>query len=128
MTSLEDRILRRLPFEILAFSAVMAAGSLLIFTPLTGLFILAGGLFSSVSFIWLKKALARFLGPDRKTAVKSGLAFYFLRLLLIIVIFLIIIRLLPRMILAFAAGFSSVVPAFLAEAVVALSQMRQWKV
>jgi hypothetical protein len=127
MASPEDRILRRLPFEILAFSAVMAAGSLLFFRPLTALFVLVGGLLSCASFVSLKRALARFLGPDRKAAVKSGVGFYFLRLLLIIAVFLIIIRLLPGMILALAAGFSSIVPVFMAEAVMGLSQMRKWK-
>jgi hypothetical protein len=34
---------------------------------------------------------------------------------------------LPRLILAFAAGFSSLIPATLAEAVMAISQMNKWK-
>jgi hypothetical protein len=127
MTNPEDRILRRLPLEILTFALVMAGGSLLFFSPRTGLFVLAGGLFSAASFIWLMQTVTRFLGPDRKKAIRGGLVFYLLRLLLIIVVFLIIILLFPRMILAFAAGFSSLVPAILAEAVMALSQMRQWK-
>jgi hypothetical protein len=127
MTNPEDRILRRLPLDILAVAAVMAAGSLLFFSPRTGLFVLAGGLFSAGSFVWLKQTVARFLGPDRKRAVRQALGFYLLRLLLIIVVFLTIILLFPRMILAFAAGFSSLVPAILAEAVMALSQMRKWK-
>jgi hypothetical protein len=127
MTNPEDRILRRLPVEILAFSLVMAAGSLLFFSPRTGLFVLAGGLFSAASFIGLERTVTRFLGPDRKRAIRRGLVYYLLRLLLIIAVFLTIILLFSRMILAFAAGFSSLVPAILVEAVMALSQMRQWK-
>lgn len=127
MTNPDDRILRRLPLEILTFALVMAGGSLLFFSPRSGLFVLAGGIFSAASFIWLKRTVTRFLGPDRKKAIRGGLVFYLLRLLLIIAVFLIIILLFPRMILAFAAGFSSLVPAILAEAVMALSQMRQWK-
>ncbi len=126
-TNPEDRILRRLPLEILAFSLVMAVGSLLFFRPRTGLFILAGGVFSAGSFIWLRQTVTRFLGPDRKAALKRGIIFYLLRLFLIIAVFLTIILLFPRMILAFAAGFSSLVPAILAEAVMALSQMKRWK-
>ena len=126
-TNPEESVLRRLPLEILAFSLVMAAGSLLFFTPLTGLFILAGGLFSALSFIWLKQTVTRFIGPDRRTAVRQGIVFYILRLFLIFAVFLIIILLSPRMILAFAAGFSSLVPAILVEAVMALSQMKKWK-
>lgn len=126
-TSLEDRVLRRLPLEILAFSLAIAAGSLLFFSFLTGLFIIAGGLFSAASFIWLRHTVTRFIGPDRKAALKSGILFYVIRLFLIIAVFLIIILLFPRLILAFAAGFSSLVPATLAEAVMALSQMKRWK-
>ena len=126
-TNPEESTLRRLPLEILASSLVMAAGSLLFFKPQTGLFILAGGLFSALSFIWLKLTVTRFIGPDRRTAVRKGIVFYILRLCLIIAVFLIIILLSPRMILAFAAGFSSLVPAILAEAVVAISQMKTWK-
>ncbi len=126
-TSVEDRVLRRLPLEIMAFSLALAAGSLLFFSPLTALFIAAGGLFSTASFIWLRQTVGRFLGPDRKAALKTGILFYILRLFLIIAVFLIIILLFPRMILAFAAGFSSLVPATLAEAVVALIQMKTWK-
>ena len=126
-TNPEESVLRRLPLEILAFSLVIAAGSLLFFKPLTGLFVLAGGLFSALSFIWLKQTVTRFIGPDRRTAVRKGIVFYILRLFLIIAVFLIIILLSPRMILAFAAGFSSLVPAILAEAVVAILQMTTWK-
>ena len=126
-TNPEESVLRRLPLEILAFSLMIAAGSLLFFKPPTGLFILAGGLFSALSFIWLKQTVTRFIGPDRRTAVRKGIVFYILRLCLIIAVFLIIILLSPGMILAFAAGFSSLVPAILAEAVVAISQMKTWK-
>jgi hypothetical protein len=126
-TNPEESVIRRLPLEILAFSLVIAACSLLFFKPLTGLFILAGGLFSALSFIWLRQTVTRFIGPDRRTAVRKGIVFYILRLFLIIAVFLIIILLSPRMILAFAAGFSSLVPAILAEAVVAILQMKTWK-
>ncbi len=126
-TTLEDRVLRRLPLEILAFAVVTAAGSQLFFGPLTGGFVLAGGLFSAASFIWLRQTVSRFLGPDARAALRKGIVFYVLRLFLIIAVFLIIILLVPRMILAFAAGFSSLVPAMLAEAVVALAQMKRWK-
>jgi len=126
-TNPEEGALRRLPLEILTFSLVIAAGSLLFFKPQTGLFILAGGLFSALSFIWLKQTVTRFIGPDRRAAVRKGIVFYILRLFLIIAVFLTIILLSPGMILAFAAGFSSLVPAILAEAVVAFSQMKTWK-
>ena len=123
----EERTLRRIPLEVLAIALVMAAVSLPFFRPLTALFILSGGVFSALSFIGLKRALLRFIGPDKRRAVRSGLALYLLRLLLLLAVFLIIILVLPRMILAFVAGFSSLVLAILIEAATALSQMKQWK-
>jgi hypothetical protein len=123
---LEERILRRIPLEILVFALVIASGSLLFFSPRTGFFVLAGGAFSAVSFLWLKQAITRFLGQDRRKAVKSGLLIYLARLLLIIGVFSIIIFQFPRMILAFAAGFSAIILAFFVEAVRAISQMKQW--
>lgn len=123
----EERILRRIPVETLAISAVLAAAAGLVFSAPVGLFVLAGGLFSAVSFLWLKRAIGRFLSPDKRRALRTGLSFYLLRLVLLIAVFSAIILLLPRMILAFVAGFSSVIPAFMIEALRALSQSRQWK-
>ena len=124
---LEERILRRIPFEIFVISIVIAIGAIPLFSLRTALFVLAGGAFSALSFLWLKRALSRFLSPDKRRALRSGIAFYLLRLLLLIAVFSAIILVFPRMILAFVAGFSSVIPAFLIETVMALSQMRQWK-
>jgi hypothetical protein len=123
----EEQVLRRIPLEVPIIAFVLAVIAILFFTPVTGVFILAGGVFSALSFVWLKKALTRFLGPDRRRAVRSGLVFYLLRLLLLLAVFSIIILLFPRMILAFVAGFSSLILAFLAEAAMAVSQMKQWK-
>ncbi len=123
----EERILRRIPAEILAVSAVLAGGALLFFPALTSLFILAGGAFSAASFFWLKSALNRFLSKDRKKAIRSGLVFYLARLALLLGVFLIIILLFPRMVLAFVAGFSAIVLVFFVEAVRALSQIKSWK-
>jgi hypothetical protein len=124
----EEKMLRRIPLEVPIIAALLALLGLLVFSPMTGLFILAGGLFSAASFVWLKTALNRFLGPDRRKAVRSGLVFYVLRLFLLLAVFSIIILLFPRMILAFVAGFSSLILAFLIEAAVAVSQMKKWKV
>ncbi len=128
MKTYEERVLRRIPLEVPAISTAIALVALLLFSPLTSLFILAGGLFSAASFIWLKTALIRILGPDRRKAVRSGLVFYLLRLILLLAVFSIIILLFPRMILAFVAGFSSLILAFLIEAAMAFSQMKRWKV
>jgi hypothetical protein len=124
----EEKALRRIPLETLLIAVLVALLGFLVFNPMTSLLILAGGLFSAVSFVWLKTALTRFLGQDKRRAVRSGLLFYLLRLVLLLAVFSIIILLFPRMILAFVAGFSSLILAFSIEAGRAVLQMRQWKV
>jgi len=137
----EEKILRRIPVEILLLSLVMALGAIFLFNPLVALFIFAGGVLSTLSFIWLKQAVSRLLlfkngdsplkkkgqSPFLKKALRSALALYGIRLVLIIAIFFIIIFFFSRNIIAFVAGFSAIVPVLLAEAVVALSRMKQWK-
>jgi hypothetical protein len=128
----EEKILRRIPLEILILSFVMALGSIFLFKPLTAVFVLAGGAFSALSFIWLKTSISTFLlknggSPSKKKALRSALLLYGIRLLLIIAIFFIIIFFFSRNIIAFVAGFSAIIPVFLAEAVLALTRMKQWK-
>jgi len=123
----EEKILRRIPLEIIILSFVLALGSSFLFNPITALFILAGGAFSALSFTWLKQALTKFLLSGKKKALRSALALYGIRLVLIIAIFFIIIFFFSRNIIAFVAGFSMVVPVFLVEAIVALSRMKKWK-
>ncbi len=146
----EEKILRRIPFEILILAFVIALASIFIFHPTTALFIFAGGAFSAVSFIWLKQSISKLLPIkngdrhlkeeepvpifrepvpffDKKKALRSALILYGIRLVLIIAIFFIIIFFFSRNIIAFVTGFSAIVPVFLAEAVVALSRMKQWK-
>lgn len=129
----EERILRRIPLEILGLASFLALTSLLFFSPLTALFIVAGGAFSALSFIWLKKSISRFFLPGQTDAagkikaLRSSLALYGLRLLLILAIFFIIILLFSKKIIAFAVGFSVIIPVFLAEAAIALSRIKQWK-
>lgn len=124
---IEERMLRRIPLETLLASLIIAGLSLFVFSPQTGLFILAGGAVSAVSFLWLKGAISRFLGQDRRKAIKSGLTLYLFRFILLIALFSIIIFLFTRMILAFVAGFSTIIFVFFVEAVRAIVQMRQWK-
>ncbi len=127
MRTEDERILHRIPLETAGLAVLAAAAGFFLFSPLTGLFILAGGLFSAWNFIWLRSALGRFLRPDKRKAVRSGVTLYFARLILIIAVFFIIIRLFPRMILAFAAGFSTLILAFMAEAAAAFGQLKKWK-
>ncbi len=121
----EEKILRRIPFEILILASIIALASLFFFNPLIALFIFAGGVLSTLSFIWLKQALTKFLLSGKKKALRSALALYGIRLVLILAIFFIIIFFFSKNIIAFVAGFSTMVPVFLAEAVVGLSKMKQ---
>lgn len=125
--ALEERILRRIPVEIVALAAVLALAAALIFDPLTSLFVFAGGVFSALGFAWLKQSLTRFLSREKKGALRSGIVLYVIRLVLICAVFFLIILVYPKKILAFVAGFSSVVPVALAEGVRGLLLMRTWK-
>jgi hypothetical protein len=123
----QERILRRIPGEILSASFVLAIPAALLFGLRTALVFLAGGVLSALGFSWLKRSMTRFLSRTGKAALKTGLLMYLLRLLLICAAFLIIILLFPREILAFGAGFSVLVPVFLFEGSRALLRMRTWK-
>ncbi len=123
----EEKILRRIPFEILVLSFVLALVSLFFFNPLIAIFIFAGGVLSTLSFIWLKQALTKFLLSGKKKALRSALALYGIRLVLILAIFFIIIVFFSKNIIAFVAGFSTMVPVFLVEAIVALTRIKKWK-
>ncbi len=124
---LEERILRRIPVEIVILAAVLAVATAFVFDPLTGLFVFAGGVLSALGFAWLKKSLTRVLSRERKGALRSGMALYALRLVLICAVFFLIILVYPKRIIAFVAGFSSVIPVALAEGVRGLLLLRTWK-
>jgi len=144
----EEKILRRIPLEIAAFSCLLALLAFPLFDALTALLVLAGGALAALSFIWLKQTVYRALqfkkgdsptekgtvpifwqkwGQSQTKAIRSTLAFYLLRIVLILGIFFIIIFFFSKKILAFVVGFSTLVPVFLAEAAIALSKMKQWK-
>src|SRR5512140_3148403 len=93
---LEERVLRRIPFEI-------------------------------VAFVWLKQSLTRVLSREKKGALRSGILLHALRIVLICAVFFLIIVVYPKKIIAFVAGFSSVVPIVLVEGVRGLLLMRTWK-
>ena len=124
---LEERILRRIPVEIVALAAVLAFAAALLFDPLTGLFFFAGGVFSALGFAWLKTSLTRFLSREKKGALRAGIVLYALRLVLICAVFFLIILLYPKKILAFVAGFSTVILVSLVEGIRGLLHMKTWK-
>ena len=123
----EERILRRVPLEILAAGAAAGLISLPFFGVTTALLVLAGGTLASLGFLWMKVSLTRFLQRERKAALRSGVLIYLARFVLILAVFSFIIFLFPGKILAFVAGFSVVVPVFLIEGVFALLRVKTWK-
>jgi hypothetical protein len=123
----EERILNRIPWEVLGISFLLAISAFFIFDIYTGLFVLGGGLFSALNFVWLRLALSKALLRGKKQALKTSVFVFILRLILILAIFFIIIFLFSKKIIAFAVGFSSIIVVLLIEAVAAMSRLKTWK-
>jgi len=125
----EEIVLRRIPAEIVVLAAclALALAAWLLFDPMTGLLFFAGGVLSAVGFAWLRQSLTRFLSREKRGALRAGIALYIVRLMLICAVFFLIIVLYPKKILAFAAGFSTIVPVSLLEGLRGLLLMRKWK-
>ena len=151
----DERILRRIPLEIVALSCLLALIAFPLFDALTALLIISGGAFSTLSFLWLRQTVSKLLivkkgdirssvkkgdspneemgqspffqSPFFKKVLRTALPFYVLRIVLILGIFFIIIFFFSNKIIAFVVGFSALVPVFLIEAAIALSKMKQWK-
>jgi hypothetical protein len=123
----EERILKRIPQEIVLLSLVLAVGTWIVFDGVSAALVFAGGILAAINFIWMRQAISRFLSSGKKKALRSGIAVYSIRLLLILGIFFIIILFFSEKILAFAAGFSTLIVVFLLEAVVGLSKLKEWK-
>ena len=123
----DERILRRIPLEVGGLSAVLALVAWLVFDAPTAVLFFAGGGLAALGFLWLKQSLTRFLLKDRAHALRAGILLYALRLVLICGVFFAIILLFPGKVLAFGAGFSTIVPVFLAEGLGALLRLKTWK-
>lgn len=123
----EERILKRIPQEIVLLSLVLAVGTWIVFDGVSAALVFAGGILAAINFIWMRQAISGFLFSGKKKALRSGIAIYSIRLLLILSIFFIIILFFSEKILAFAAGFSTLIVVFLLEAVVGLSKLKEWK-
>ena len=124
---LEEKILKRIPWEVFGVSLIMAVAASILFGIFTGLFVIIGGAVSSLNFIWLHHALSRALHQEKRKALKSSAIVFSLRLLLILAIFFIIIFFFSTKIIAFAAGFASIVVVLLIEALIILPRLKTWK-
>jgi len=124
---IEEKILKRIPWEVLGLSFFMAIAASFLFDIWTGLFVLAGGAVSATNFIWLHHALAKVLLREKRTALKTSAIVFGLRLVLILAIFFIIIFFFSKKIIAFGAGFFSMVIVLLFEAVIVMPRLKTWK-
>ena len=122
----EEKILRRIPLEIVLLSLVVALISQFFYDWIIGILIFAGGIVAAINFIWLRQALTRYLTSGKQKALRSAFAVYALRLLLILAIFFIIILFFSTKIIAFAVGFSTLIIVFLIEAIRGLSKLKKW--
>jgi len=76
----DEKILRRIPLEIVAFSCLMALIAFPLFDALTALLIIAGGALATLSFLWLKQTVSKLLivkkgdikKEDSRSRVKNG--------------------------------------------------------
>jgi len=109
--SISEKILQRIPWEITILAFILALPTLIFFDAVSALLVFAGGI----------------LLDRKKQAFTSIVFLYGLRLLLIIAVFFIIILFFSQKIIAFAAGFSTLILIFLVEAIKALSKFKQWK-
>lgn len=125
--SINETILKRIPREIIVLAFILAIPTLVIFDAVSALLVFAGGLLASAEFIWLKKSISKLLLDKKRQVFTSIVALYSFRLLLIIAVFFIIILFFSTKVIAFAAGFSTLIIVFLIEAVIALSKLKQWK-
>ena len=122
----EEKILRRIPLEIILFSLLCAVVGLFVYDWIIGALILAGGIVAAINFIWMRQAITRYLTSGKGRALRSSLGIYGLRLLLILGIFFIIILFFSTKIIAFVVGFSTLILVFLIEAIRGLSKLKQW--
>ena len=123
----DEKILRRIPIEIIIAAVVVAAVVFAVFVAVSAGLLFAGGILSAISFIWLKQSMTKFLIREKRKALKSAFLLYGLRLLLIIIVFFIIIFFFSKKIFAFIAGFSVIVPVLLFEALAAYPKLKRWK-
>ena len=125
--SYEERVLGRLPLEVLAASLVLAVPAGLLFGPGAGLLFFGGGALAALSFLSLRRWLDKAALGERRKALASLVGVYLLRLALIGGVFSSIILLYKGKAVAFAAGFSVLILVLLAEGLAAAAQKTTWK-
>jgi len=119
----EYRILKRIPKTTLIISLIFSIGSFILYSFVTSIIVLMGGLLSIFNFLWLKKSIIKLTTFDKKKALAQGIIFYFIRVLLIFICFFIIIKISLENLLGFVAGFFSIFLAILIEFIINLRKV-----
>ena len=83
MDTAEEKILRRIPLEILGLAMLGALIAWILTEAGFGLFVFLGGVLAALAFISLKHSITRVLGSDKKRAMRSAVLLYGLRLVLL---------------------------------------------
>jgi len=113
--------------ETIALGCLASILGLIFFDLISAALLVAGALVAAAGFISLRSFVNRYVFREKTVFRKRALILYSLRLLLICLVFLAIIFIFRGKVIAFVAGFSSLVVAVLIEAIRNLVNIRQWK-
>ncbi|HOE13482.1 MAG TPA: hypothetical protein PLP94_02735 [Candidatus Saccharicenans sp.] len=122
-----EKSLKRIPVETIALGCLASILGLIFFDLISAALLVAGALVAAAGFISLRSFVNRYVFREKTVFRKRALILYSLRLLLICLVFLAIIFIFRGKVIAFVAGFSSLVVAVLIEAIRNLVNIRQWK-
>ena len=122
-----EKSLKRIPVETIALGCLASILGLIFFDLISAALLVAGALVAAAGFISLRSFVDRYIFREKTVFRKRALILYSLRLLLICLVFLAIIFIFRGKVIAFVAGFSSLVVAVLIEAIRNLMNIRQWK-
>jgi hypothetical protein len=122
-----EKSLKRIPVETIALGCLASILGLIFFDLISAALVVAGALVAAAGFISLRSFVNRYVFREKTVFRKRALILYSLRLLLICLVFLAIIFIFRGKVIAFVAGFSSLVVAVLIEAIRNLVNIRQWK-
>ncbi len=122
-----EKSLKRIPVETIVLGVLTSILGLVFFDLTSAGLLVAGALVAAAGFISLRSFVDRYIFKEKTVFRKRALILYSLRLLLICLVFLAIIFIFRVKVIAFVAGFSSLVVAVLIEAIRNLVNIRQWK-
>ncbi|HRD02855.1 MAG TPA: hypothetical protein PLP57_09500 [Candidatus Saccharicenans sp.] len=122
-----EKSLKRVPVETALIGFLVSLVILIFFDPASAALAAAGAGLAAVGFISLKFFVDRYISREKTVFRKKALGLFCLRLLLICLVFLAIIFIFRGKVIAFVAGFSSLVVAVLIEAIRNLVNIKQWK-